>query len=103
MRKEIPRQTRKNPGNYPNIPRRKPPVILLGFNGTRVAFSDDAREGSMTHSASTLVHDDIKQNAFVTMVAVGVASPRIGVISTIAHASRHSGGRALTGSVLSLN
>jgi len=57
----------------------------------------------MTHSASTLVHDDIKQNAFVTMVAVGVASPRIGVISTIAHASRHSGGRALTGSVLSLN
>ena len=57
----------------------------------------------MTHSASTLVHDDISAPAFVTTVAIGVVSPRIGVISILPHASRHSGGRALTGSGLSLN
>ena len=52
----------------------------------------------MTNSASTLVHNDRSQHTGVTMVAIGVISPRIGVISTIPHASHHSGGRALTGS-----
>lgn len=37
----------------------------------------------MTHSASTLVHDDISKHTFVTTVASGVATPLVGVINII--------------------
>ena len=37
----------------------------------------------MTHSASTLVHDDISEHTFVTMIAIGVVALLVGVISII--------------------
>ena len=37
----------------------------------------------MTHSASTLVHDDISEQTFVTMVAIGIVAVLVGIISLI--------------------
>lgn len=37
----------------------------------------------MTHSASTLVHDDISEHTFVTTVAIGADTPLVGVLNII--------------------
>ena len=37
----------------------------------------------MTDLASTLVHDDIGDYAFVTMIAIGIVALLVGVISVI--------------------